>query len=265
TEYLVDPELNDWIESVPAKAQALLSSQSLSPPQDKTQMVPLHARSFMKSVTGSPYGIAASVLLVITVGLGGGLLHQFQRAEDAGQLLHQTRVQLAEARGEVEDAGLIPNDDVVRQLQELEGRHVAERQELRDQIKVLATQLEDAGVEKPLLNLPLVWLSPMETVRGDSRRVNLQGTAGSFLLVLEVQDARFFSTYRVDVEDIATGTITWSGEDLIRSGPAEIVLVLPRNLFPTGEYRLVLNGVSDSGEERLDQYSLQVNREEKNS
>ncbi|MCP4895582.1 MAG: hypothetical protein GY906_01300, partial [bacterium] len=47
TEYLVDPELNDWIESVPAKAQALLSSQSLSPPQDKTQMVPLHARSFM--------------------------------------------------------------------------------------------------------------------------------------------------------------------------------------------------------------------------
>lgn len=255
---VVDPDLKDWYDSVSARAQVLLGTRSTEGITIEASQTQALWRSSLLPISGNPFGIAASILLVIAVGLGGGLIRQMREIETVERRLQDAQLQLEEARGTADSPRQNPEAESDRELQRLTARHEAISTELRTRITDLEGQLEDARVKKPILNLPLVWLSPSETVRGESRRFEVAGRPGSFLMILEVQDSRVFNSFSVEIHDLRSGTSVWNGSDMIRSGPAEIVLVLPNELFPAGDYRVSLLGSKETRLQPIADYSLRV-------
>jgi hypothetical protein len=251
-----DPDLTDWLESVPAKAVALVKTELQAAQPDATIAVskPPAFRRF--NPVGNPYGIAASVLLVITVSIGGGFVQQLRKVESMTEQLQAAQAQLVTAQEVVAQEEPV---ELEHELRAVEAHYDSLLVDLRDRIATLENRLTVKQSVGPLLNLPLVWLSPVEAVRGEATNIDLPTKDNSFLLVLEVHDSTVFESYRVEVRDIDRGIETWSSNGLIKSGPAELVLVLPSTLFQSGRFRISLLGVSKEGRRLVGEYSFVLN------
>ena len=245
-----DPDYRDWIEDVIVPARDALT---------KAPVVPIRRRPHF---FGNPYALAASVLLMVTLGLTGGLLWQDQRLDNlaserarAERELHQERERLAGQLRTTEE----------RYRQELaERERKAEEARKRDleRIAELERRLEETPRPGALLNVPLVGLAPKDPVRGEIDEFILPEGVDLFFLLLSMFDTRRFPSYRLEITDKDTGRVVWRGEGLkVSPRLPEVTLALPRDVLPPGDYRLRLYGVKDGKAEEVGEYEVRIAHE----
>lgn len=249
-----DPGYQDWIEDVLVPARAALTAASAVAPA-----VPMRRRP---ALFGNPLALAASVLLLVSVALAGGLFWQDQRLEDFAAEREQAREELRRERerltGELRQA----EEAHRRELTEAERKAEEERRRDRERIAELEQRLEDTRRPESLINVPFVGLSPRDPVRGEEiKEVSLPEKVGFFFFLLSPADTRPFPSYRLEVEGRDTGNVVWKGEGLKASEDLhEVSLVLPREALLPGEYWFRLYGVKDGKAERVGEYELRVLR-----
>lgn len=94
--------------------------------------------------------------------------------------------------------------------------------------------------------------------RGPSEALTLRVQGDSILLVIPWTGQREFNEYRLEIVRAATSRSIWSGAG-IRLRPADsFAILVPRRFLDSGEYRIVVYGVTGSGEESLATYSVRV-------
>jgi len=179
-----------------------------------------YARSF-----GNPLTLAATVLVAVGVGAVGGLVFEQERRGDRLAELERSRDQLALEVGELEDR-LATSDDERRRLAE-EQRAAEER---------YRKELEEALSSDPVVAPPWAILTPGNT-RGDGEIVEVPAEAKRILLTLYLPPVD--PGDRLEVRRRATGEVVWSTELRGESPDPETHLILPRQLLPAGDYRLV--------------------------
>jgi hypothetical protein len=238
-----DPDYRDWIEDVLIPARAALMTASV---------VPIRRRPHF---FGNPYALAASVLLMVTLGLTGGLLWQDQRLDNLASERARTEKELRQERERLAHI----EEQHRRQLTEAERRAEEARRQDQERIAELERRLkEETPRPGALLNVPLVDLAPRDPVRGEIKEVALPAGVDLFLLLLSVYDNREFPSYRLDVADKETGRVVWKSGGLKTSRLKEITLALPRDLLAPGDYRLRLYGLKDGKAEEVGEYEMRI-------
>jgi hypothetical protein len=249
-----DPEYEDWVREVLIPAHAALASPA-------AREAPAgRPRPFRRpwSAPGNPYALAASVLLMITLGLAGGLLWQTGRISDLAAVRHRTEEELRRERER--HAGEL------RQTEEAHRRELAERERLaaqreqedRNRIADLEQRLDRAGRTRPLVNAPYAYLNPKDPVRGEPDVTILPPGASYLFLFLGVTGLRPFPEYRLEVVNKDTGKPVWASRGLHRTSDVEISVALPRDLLPPGDYRLRLSGLRDGKAEPAGEYEMRI-------
>lgn len=248
-----DPEYQDWIEDVLIPARAALTAAPAMAP-----VVPLRRRP---ALFGNPLALAASVLLLVSVALAGGLFWQDQRLEDFAAQREQAREELRRERERLTGELRRAEETHRRELTEKERRAEETRQRNQERISELERRLEETRRPESLLNVPLVDLSPRDPVRGEEiKEIPIPEKAGFFFFLLLMGDMRPFPSYRLEVVSKETGRVVWKGEGLKASDLHEVSLVLPRDALPPGDYRFRLYGLKDGKAERVGEYELRVVR-----
>ncbi|HSS48735.1 MAG TPA: hypothetical protein VLX28_07305 [Thermoanaerobaculia bacterium] len=248
-----DPEYEDWVREVLHPAHAALASPAArEAPAGRT-------RPFRRGSTlGNPYALAASVLLMVTLGLAGGLLWQTGKITDLDAVRHRTEEELRRERER--HAGEL------RQTEEANRREIAERERLaaqreqedRNRIADLEQRLDRAGHTRPLVNAPYVWLSPKDPVRGEPDKYTLPPGAGYLFLLFTVNDLRPFPEYRLEIVNKDAGRSVWSSRGLHKTTNLELSVALPRDLLPSGDYRFRLFGLKDGKAEPAGEYEMRI-------
>lgn len=249
----VDPEYRDWIEDVLIPARAALTAAP-----GMAQVVPIRRRA---AFFGNPLAVAASVLLMVSLGLAGGLLWQDRRIEVLAEERARTEKELRRERerltGELRRAEEVHR----RELTETERRAEEARQRDRERIAKLEQRLEDSRRSEALLNVPYVGFSSNSTERGEIKEVTFPAKTGVLFLLLSVTDKASFPTYRLEVVSKDSGGVVWKGEGLKTSQINEVSLVLSRDVFSPGDYRLRLYGLKGGKAELVEEFELRVEHE----
>lgn len=248
-----DPEYEDWVREVliPAHAALALPAAREAP---AVRARPIRSRW---SAPGNPYAaLAASILLMVTLGLAGGLLWQTGKITD---LAHRSEEELRRERER--HAGEL------RQTEEAHRREIAERERLtaqreqedRNRIADLEQRLDRAGQIRPLVNAPFAYLSPKDPVRSGEPEIFIVPPGASYLfLVLIVNEFRPFPEYRLEISNKDTGKAVWASRGLHRTNISEISVALPRDLLPPGDYRFRLFGLKDGKAEPVGEYERRI-------
>lgn len=243
-----DPEYQDWIEDVLVPARVALAA---------APVVPVRRRP---TFFGNPLALAASVLLMVSLGLTGGLIWQDRKLEDLASERARTQEELRQETERLTRELRRSEDAHRREMTEAEQRAEEVRQRDRERIAELEQRLEDIRRPETLLNVPIVGLSP-RPVRGEIREVTLPAKAGLFFLLLSVTDMRRFSIYRLEIVSKDTGRVSWKGEGLKANELNEVSLALPRDALAPGNYRLRLYGLEGGKAELVDEYELRIKHE----
>ena len=248
----VDPEYRDWIEDVLLPARAALTAAPASAP-----VVPMRRRP---AFFGNPFAMAASVLLMVSLGLAGGVLWQDRRIEILAEERARTERELRQERERLAGELRRAEEAHRRELTETERRAEEIRQRDRERIAELEQRLEETWRPEALLNVPIVGLAPRDPTRGEEIvEVILPAKTGLFFLLLSVTDVRPFPSYRLEVADKDTGRVVWRGEGLKASGDIkEVSLALRRDALSPGDYRLRLYGLKDGKAELVEEYELRI-------
>jgi hypothetical protein len=254
-----DPEYEDWVREVLAPAHAALAQPvALSAPDRPARPLPFVLRRWWTSL-GNPYALAASILLLVTLSLTGGVFWQSGRISDLATGQQRTERELRQEKERLTEE--------LRQAEAAHGREIAERDreaerqraEDRQRIDDLESRLKIAGRisrGRPLINAPFVNLEPLDPVRGEPDAVPLP-PGGSYLFVLlTITDLRVFPEYRLEIRDRDSGHPFWATRGLHKTGDAEVSVALPRDLLPPGSYRLRLYGIKDGKVEDVGEYEL---------
>ncbi|HSK78847.1 MAG TPA: hypothetical protein VLQ45_20495 [Thermoanaerobaculia bacterium] len=253
----VDPEYEDWVNDVLTPARAALTAPAAEE-RAPAPVAPLRPRwtSF-----GNPYALAASILLLVTLGLAGGMFRQSQKLEDLAAERSRTEERLRQEKERL--AGELQRADEKHRQQLAERERRAEEARRKDQERIagLEKQLESGGRVRPLINVPIIGLSPRDPVRGEIKAVPLPPEADLLFILLSRIDTRPFPSYRLEVLRKDNGRRIWSGEGLTASDLNEISLALPRNLLSPGDYRLLLFGLRDGKAESVGEYDLRIEAE----
>ncbi|HKV09767.1 MAG TPA: hypothetical protein VJ725_16615 [Thermoanaerobaculia bacterium] len=253
----VDPEYEDWVNEVLAPARAALTAPAAEE-RAPAPVVPLRPRW---TSLGNPYALAASILLLVTLSLAGGLLRQSQRLQDLAAERTRTEEQLRQEKeklaGELQQAG----EKHRQELAERERQAEEARRKDQERIADLEKQLESGGRVRPLINVPFVNLIPRDPVRGEIQPVSLPPEADRLFLLLSIIDPRSFPSYRLELLQKDDGRKIWREEGLTASDLNEISLALPRSLFSPGDYRFRLFGLRDGKPERVAEYDLRIEAE----
>lgn len=120
--------------------------------------------------------------------------------------------------------------------------------------------LEDELRETPHLNLPVIWLTADEGVRGEGDPFVVPSEARRLALLLEVASPKQFPRYRVNLIQKERGEVVWASDELVESG-SELSFDLPRSLLTTGSYELGIFGLgAEPGAvaEPLATYSIRI-------
>ncbi len=256
----IDSEYLDWVHEVlePAHAALAAASAKLEPSAqspaelDLADVVPMRSSRPARrwSTFGSPMGLAASVLLVITLGLGRQLMLSEQAQESAVQDYRQQVAELEQDQQRTHDSY---RRDLARIQSDLD-RTAEEHQRQIAQLE--ASQRELGAVQrpgpvvqrpKPVVNLPFVVLSAGQT-RGGGERLEVPSDAELFMLILRLDPSATYSRYRLEVRRSGTARVLWSSDQLSTRG-AELTVALPRSLLSAGEYDLALSGLSADQQE----------------
>jgi hypothetical protein len=252
----VDPEYEDWTREVLVPAHATLARPAArEEPAASSPVLPFRRRW---TTFGNPYALAASILLMVTLGLAGGLLWQTGKINDLSAGRQRTEDELRRERER--HAGEL------RQAEEAHRREITERdrqaaqreQEDRSRIADLEKRLDSAGHNRPLVNAPFVWLNPKDPVRGEPDAISVPRDASYLFLVLSLTDLRPFPEYRLEILSKDTGKPVWSSRGLHKTGPVEISVALPRDLLPPGDYRLRLYGLKGGKAALAGEYEVRV-------
>lgn len=245
-----DPEYRDWIEDVLIPARAALTAAPAMAP-----VVPIRRRA---AFFGNPLAMAASILLMVSMGLAGGLLWQDRRIDVLAEERARTEQQLRQERERLTEELRRAEEAHRRELAETEHKAEEALQRDRQRIADLEQRLEDTRRPETLLNVPLVGLSPRDPVRGEIEEVTFPAKAGFLFLLLSVTDMRPFPSYRLEVVTKDTGGVVWKGEGLKTGQIKEVSLVLPRDALFPGDYRLRLYGLKDGKAELVEEYELRI-------
>ncbi len=247
-----DPEYEDWVREVLIPAHAALASPA---PREAPATRARTIRSRW-SAPGNPYAaLAASILLMVTLGLAGGLLWQKGQITD---LAHRNEEELRRERE--------THAGELRRTEEAHRREIAQRERLaaqreqedRSRIADLEQRLDRAGQTRPLVNAPFVYLNPKDPVRGEPDKYTLPPGASYLFLLFTVTDFRSFPEYRLEISNKDTGRSVWSSRGLHKTGTVELSVSLPRDLLPPGDYRFRLFGLKDGKAEPAGEYELRI-------
>ncbi len=218
-----EAEYLEWVETLEAARASVPERPAEARPAGR--VVPFRRPVQWRSMAG-PLAVAASVLLVVSLGLGRKLTRS-ERQRQAAVAEH--RKELAEFEA---------------QQQRLEEGHAQDLARLEDQRQQAAAEhlqkiaeLEAAAQPKPLINLPFVVLAAAQ-LRGDGETLEVAPQAGWILLILQVEDPEVYSRYRLDIRDQAGRRLVWQSNELEVTGLAELSVALPRSLVPNGQYQL---------------------------
>ena len=198
------------------------------------------------NTTSSVLAVAASVLLVVSLGLGRKLAtaageHRAVVAEQRAELdrLGQERQQLAESHA--------------RDLARLDGERQA--RELEHQQRI--AELEASVQPRPKVNLPLLILATGQ-LRGPADTLEVAPGADSLLLILGIDEPQAYERYRLEVLEANSGRQVWQDSGLEPSRLSELTVLLPRALMPDGRYALRLHGLRGGRSEQLMERLLTV-------
>ena len=182
--------------------------------------------------------VAASVLLALTAGWWMGRSSQkgeIQRlareldASEAAQLRQQTEHSAETARQSGESRQRLT--ELRRATEEKENR-------LQRQIDELRRSLEAATPKMPLVGEPFEWLSPRRLVRDGTSpppSLTIPRDSSYLALFLEVDGTQSNIEYQLRILRQNPAAVVWQGQ-VTKTGTAEIFLLLPRELFPAGDY-----------------------------
>lgn len=243
-----DPEYQDWIEDVLVPARVALAA---------APVVPVRRRP---TFFGNPLALAASVLLMVSLGLTGGLIWQDRRLEDLASERSRAQEELRQETERLTRELRRSEDAHRREMTEAEQRAEEVRQRDRERIAELEQRLEDIRRPETLLNVPIIGLFP-RPVRGEIREVTLPAKAGLFFLLLSVTDMRRFPSYRLEAVSKDTGRVSWKGQGLETNELNEVSLALPRDALAPGDYRLRLYGLKGGKAELVEEYELRIKHE----
>lgn len=245
------PDYRDWSQDVLVPARAALIAPAVVAP-----VVPLRRRP---SFFGNPFALAASALLIVSLGLAGGFFWQDRKMEEylsaeRAQAEERLREERRKLTGDLRSA----QERYRQQLAETERRAEEARQRDRERIAELERRLENLPRPEALLNVPIVGLAPKDPVRGEIQEETLPAGVDLLFLLLSVTDTRAFPSYHLEITDKDSGRVAWKGEGLKASRLNEVSLTLPRNVLPPGDYRLRLYGLKDDGAEEVGEYEVRI-------
>jgi hypothetical protein len=251
----VDPEYEDWVRDVLVPAQAALAESSKK--REPSSVVrPLRRWTSF----GNPYALAASILLMVTIGLAGGLLWQGNRLSDLATERQRTADELRQERARSAAELKKAQEDHQRAIAERD-REAAKRLESEQQrIADLEQRLESASRTRPLIDAPYVWLSEREPVRGEEEGISIPAEAPYLFTILFVSNSALFPEYRLEIRDKDTGRTVWQTAGLHKKDDGTVSVALPRDLLPPGAYRLRLYGLKRGKAEMAGEYDLRIAR-----
>ncbi len=248
-----DPEYEDWVREVLAPAHSVLSR-----PAEKPVPSNLLGSSRRWTSLGNPYALAASILLLITLGLAGGLVWQTRTITDLAAGRQRTEKELQQERqrltGELRQGEAAHRKEIAEKTRQAEQKSEEDRQRIAD----LESRLKATGRVHPLVNAPFVYLAPRDPVRGEPDAFLLPPDASYLFVILTVTDLRSFPEYRLEIASKGAGKTVWAAAGLHKTGTVEVSVALPRDLLPPDDYLLRLAGVKDGKVERVGEYEMRI-------
>jgi hypothetical protein len=219
----LDEELAGWWAELDAARAALLAAS------------PASERRWLGGSLPAPrlLGLAAAALLVVSAVLTGRL-GQLSATVDR---LERTRQRDAAALGRAEEA----RRGADARANGLAAALTAE--------SAAAARAGEARAPQPLVNVPFLWLTPAEAVRGEAPVLALPASGELVVLIVPLVEPARFDRYRVEL--VRGAEVVWQSSDLVPTGIAELSIALPRSLLPPGGYRLRVSGLRARGAEAL--------------
>lgn len=124
----------------------------------------------------------------------------------------------------------------------------------RDRISKLEDHLEPA----PYANLPFIWLTAEEPVRGPEDTLDIPIDARRQAFVLEISTPEYYPRYRVELAGKEPLQPVWSSDALVKTG-SEISFDIPPSMLSTGEHEIKIYGLRESADPvLLETYSLWI-------
>ncbi len=119
---------------------------------------------------------------------------------------------------------------------------------------------DQASYEEPLVSLPFAWLHPLENDDPERPRgrttITVHEGARLFVLVLEVVNPEPYLRYRLEIRP-GDGEEVWARE-VAKTGPAEVIVALPRSWLGPGDYQLRLLGLDGEESQVVEEYELRI-------
>ncbi len=251
----VDGDLTyrEWLEEVLEPARAACSDEPVAEQGsggDSPEIVAFPPRRRWTTIS-NPYSVAASVLLLISVGLGREVVRSVDKRR-LDQEAHRRDVEDLERQHERLEVDHRERVAEAEQHMRLETEKVAAAQKQLEELRASARP-------RPVGNLPFIVLTSLP-VRGgaESRTLELPPGADLGAVILQVSDPEPYPSYRLDVLEPGSGRRVWEISGLTLTGAAELSLGLPRGQLPAGEYLLRLYGLRDGRAEEVDEYQLRI-------
>ena len=247
----LETEYVDWVHEVLEEAQAAIEAstvaeipQDAAPEADAAEVVEFPARGRWSSAEKF-LGIAASVLLVMSLGLGRQVVHTGQEHRTTAEVLGQRIAQLGREEESAVSSHRESLEELAKRQAEAEQRHQRELAELERQQRA-----------RPLVNVPFVVLSSTRT-RSATEAVELPSRASHLVIILQLESGAEFPSYRLEIRRDGSSRRVWSS-DALKTDGAELTVALPRELLPAGDYQLRLSGRRSGESELVAEYTLEV-------
>jgi hypothetical protein len=100
-------------------------------------------------------------------------------------------------------------------------------------------------------------LMPDRTRGGEPDAPSVTARGESYVLGLPVMTQQQFAHYRLEVAD-ASGRSLWKSDPLLPPADGNLVMFMPRRFLKPGQYQVILYGLANPSEQRLETYSVRV-------
>jgi hypothetical protein len=255
---VADAQLEDWVDEILVPAHAALT-EAHAAQAAAAGAVPegtAVAAGLPPPARGRLDLLAASILLLVVLGLGAAVLWQHRELSRLGPERARMEVALRRERAEASAAGARA-ESTRRELERATRDGEAARRALEERIAALERPTAGGGGSGDLVaNVPFLWLQPREALRGELAATPRPAHSPYLLLILELGDADPFREYRLEVSRAGEPGVLWRIAGLEKTGLTELTVALPSRLLKAGEYRLRL--YAPGGRAPVREYALAV-------
>ena len=153
--------------------------------------------------------------------------------------------------------------DVQTQLVQTNAERVLSNQELLG-IQNNTLQKEMDEIAKPQLDAPIVEMDaskltpPADPTKEAFTTIEIPPTAAMFTVILHKPADKAYPNYLIELFDAKKTKPLWSGVKKPSPEPMKIALTLVRRNYPSGKYRLRLNGLDGKKKDLLEAFNLEV-------